>query len=177
MLQAPYLEPLVLEHSLDGGILTRRRELGLEDDAKRAVAHYLTLGVLHLLRLAGETILHLLANHLWDACQLVMPGLLWAVKPHTTHAEAAEAHGSARRHDMKPRVSPALRSCVTAGPAGVRRRDGRVLLRERAGWTLGYSGMLTLDRRLEGEACCRGVDVQWDDVISRGRTWQALQAM
>jgi hypothetical protein len=40
-----YLEPLVLQHALDGGILATGRQLGLEDDAERAIADDLALGV------------------------------------------------------------------------------------------------------------------------------------
>lgn len=57
-----YLEALVLQHALDGGILPRRRELGLEDDAEGAIADNLALGVLHLLGLAGQAVLDLLTD-------------------------------------------------------------------------------------------------------------------
>jgi hypothetical protein len=58
-----YLEPLVLQHALDGSIFTRWRELGLEDDSERAIAHNLALRVLQIPRLAGNAVLHLFANH------------------------------------------------------------------------------------------------------------------
>lgn len=61
---AAYLESLVLQHALDGRILAGRGQLGLKDDAEGAVSHYLALGVLHLFGLAGQAILHLLADHL-----------------------------------------------------------------------------------------------------------------
>ena len=57
-----YLESLVLQHSLDGCILSAWRELGLEDNAKRAVADDLALRVCKVLVLAGFTVLDFLAN-------------------------------------------------------------------------------------------------------------------
>ena len=57
-----YLEALVLEDSLDSRVFARRRQLGLKDNAKGPVAHYLTLGVSHLLRLPRQAILNLLVD-------------------------------------------------------------------------------------------------------------------
>lgn len=58
------LETFVLEDSLDCGVLTTRREFGLENNAKGAIANYLALRVLHLSSLACQSILDLFANHL-----------------------------------------------------------------------------------------------------------------
>lgn len=60
----PYLEPLVLQDSLDSSIFTTGRQFGLEHNPKGAIADNFTLGVLHVLRLASQPILHSLANHL-----------------------------------------------------------------------------------------------------------------
>ena len=57
-----YLEALVLQHALDGGVLSGGRQLGLEDDTERTVADDLALGVLHLLGLSGQAVLDLLTD-------------------------------------------------------------------------------------------------------------------
>jgi hypothetical protein len=57
-----YLKALVLQHALDGSILSGGRQFGLEDDAERAVADDLALGVLHLLSLSGQAVLDLLTD-------------------------------------------------------------------------------------------------------------------
>ncbi len=92
-----YFESLVLQNSLDGGIFAARRQLGLEDNTKRAIPDYLALGVLHVFGFARQSILHSLANNLcWhqsvslmDPCTqtsnrlppmrrlLKTPGLFW----------------------------------------------------------------------------------------------------
>lgn len=59
-----HLEALVLQHSFNGCILARGRQFCLENHAEAAIAHNLALSVLHLSRLAGQAILHLLANNL-----------------------------------------------------------------------------------------------------------------
>ena len=56
------LKALVLQHALDGSILSGRRQLGLEDDSERAVADDLALGVLHFLGLSGQAVLDLLTD-------------------------------------------------------------------------------------------------------------------
>jgi hypothetical protein len=61
------LEALVLENTLDGGIFAAGRQLGLENDTEGTVADNLALGVLHLFRLSGQTILDLFANYLCTA--------------------------------------------------------------------------------------------------------------
>ena len=57
-----HLEALVLEHALDGSILSGRRQLGLEDNTETTVADNLALSVLHFLGLSGEAVLDLLAD-------------------------------------------------------------------------------------------------------------------
>jgi hypothetical protein len=57
-----YLKPLVLQHALDSSVLSRGRQLGLEDDTERAVADDLALGVLHFFGLSGEAVLDLLTD-------------------------------------------------------------------------------------------------------------------
>ena len=61
---AAYLEPLVLQDPLDGGVLARRGQLGLEDDAEGPVSDHLALRVLEVPGLARDAVLDLLANHL-----------------------------------------------------------------------------------------------------------------
>lgn len=58
-----HLEALVLENSFDGGILTTRRQLGLEDDTKGAVANDLALRVGEVLVVAGQAVLDLFADN------------------------------------------------------------------------------------------------------------------
>ena len=59
-----HLEAFVLKDAFDGSIFAAGRQLGLEDNAKGAIAHDLTLGVLHITSLAGNAILDLLTDHL-----------------------------------------------------------------------------------------------------------------
>jgi len=61
-LELSVLEALVLQHALDGGILTRRRQFGLENDTEGAIADDLALGVLHLLGLPSKAVLDLLTD-------------------------------------------------------------------------------------------------------------------
>ena len=61
------LEALVLKHALDGGVFSTRRQLGLEDDAERAVAHDLALGVCQIFVLAGFAVLDLFADDFYWA--------------------------------------------------------------------------------------------------------------
>jgi hypothetical protein len=63
--QAAYLEALVLQHALDGRILAAGRQLGLEDDAKGAVADNLALRVGKVLVLASLAVLDLFADDFW----------------------------------------------------------------------------------------------------------------
>lgn len=56
------LESLVLENPLDGCILIRGREFCLKDDTERSVSHNLALRVLEIPRLAGDSVLNLLAD-------------------------------------------------------------------------------------------------------------------
>lgn len=64
-----YLEPFILEDSLDGGIFTTGRHLGLKHHAEGAIADNLTLGVGDLLGLAGQSILDLFTDDLLRAGQ------------------------------------------------------------------------------------------------------------
>lgn len=58
-----HLEALVLEHALDGGILTTGRQLGLEDYTKGAVADNLALRVCEVLVVARQAILDLFVDN------------------------------------------------------------------------------------------------------------------
>ena len=57
-LQLAVLKALVLEDALDGGILARADQLGLEDDAEGAIAHDLALCIREVPLLAGRTVVH-----------------------------------------------------------------------------------------------------------------------
>lgn len=76
-----YLESLVLQDTLDGCILTRRREFGLKDDTKTSIADDLALSVLHLFGFAGQAILHLLANHFGTCFVVSMSLYQWQLCP------------------------------------------------------------------------------------------------
>ncbi len=65
-LRSSDLEALVLEHTFDRSILAGGRQLRLKHNAEGAVADNLALRVLHVSCLAGNTILHFLAN---DFCE------------------------------------------------------------------------------------------------------------
>lgn len=60
-----YLEPLILKDSLDGSILTTGGHFGLKHHTEGTIANNLTLGVGDLFGFAGQSILDLLADHLW----------------------------------------------------------------------------------------------------------------
>lgn len=62
---ATHLEALVLQHTLDGRILAAGGQLGLEDDAKGAIADDFALRVREVLVVARHAVLHLLANDFW----------------------------------------------------------------------------------------------------------------
>lgn len=59
------LEPLILQHSLDGSILTTGRHLCLEHNAEGAISNDFALGILHFPGLAGQAILNLFT---YDFC-------------------------------------------------------------------------------------------------------------
>lgn len=63
------LEPLVLQHTLDGRIFARRRKLRLEDDTKGAIADDLALGILQISCLASDSILYLFADYFYTGYQ------------------------------------------------------------------------------------------------------------
>lgn len=65
MMIRAHLESLVLQDSLDGSIFTAWRQLGLEDDAKGAIANNLALSVGQISVLASHAVLYLFAYHLW----------------------------------------------------------------------------------------------------------------
>ena len=59
-----YLESLVLQDSLDGGVLPTGGHLGLEDHTERAIAYNLALGVGNFLGLAGQAVVDLFVDNL-----------------------------------------------------------------------------------------------------------------
>jgi hypothetical protein len=60
-----HLEALVLQHTLDGSILSAGRQLGLENDAEGAIADDFALRVGEVLVVARHAVLHLLADDFW----------------------------------------------------------------------------------------------------------------
>lgn len=60
----PYLEPFVLQDSLDGSVLAAGGHLGLKHDTERSIAHDLALSIRDLLVLACQAILDLFADDL-----------------------------------------------------------------------------------------------------------------
>jgi hypothetical protein len=60
----PYLEPLVLQDSLDGSVLAAGGHLGLKHDTERSIADDLALGIRDLLVLPCQAILNLFADDL-----------------------------------------------------------------------------------------------------------------
>lgn len=95
-----HLEPLVLQNPLDGRILIGRRQLGLEDNAERTVANNLALGILQLPGLAGDTVLNLLTDGLWNnrvlALQNDNPSC--SLRPRTSHPQGIERGWAILRH-------------------------------------------------------------------------------
>lgn len=62
-LEFTVLESLVLQDALDGSIFSRRRQLRLEDDTKRAVSNDFTLRVLQVPSFSSDAILNLFTDH------------------------------------------------------------------------------------------------------------------
>lgn len=60
-----YLESLVLQDSLDCGIFTTWRQLGLEDDTERAISNNLALSVGNIPGLTSRTVLNFFSNDLY----------------------------------------------------------------------------------------------------------------
>lgn len=87
-----YLEPLILEDSLDGSIFPARSHLGLKHDTEGAIAHDLALGVGDLLGFASQSILDLLPDDLWT--RSVVSRLKRRLIYLTTHAQSREQSGS-----------------------------------------------------------------------------------
>ena len=59
------LETFVLKNSFDRCIFTGGRQFGLKHHPERPIPNNLTLGILHLLRLTGQSVLHLLTYDFW----------------------------------------------------------------------------------------------------------------
>jgi hypothetical protein len=66
-----HLEALVLQDTLDGGIFTTRRQLRLEDYAKRAVADNLALRVCEVFVVASQAVLNLFADNFWAGVSMI----------------------------------------------------------------------------------------------------------
>ena len=64
-----YFKALILKYTFDGCIFAIGCEFCLEDYSERAIAHYLTLGVLHFSSLPSDAILDLLPYNLCMLCQ------------------------------------------------------------------------------------------------------------
>lgn len=60
-----HLEALVLQHTLDGGIFTTGRQLGLEDYTEGAVADNFALRVCEVFVVARQAVLDLFADYFW----------------------------------------------------------------------------------------------------------------
>lgn len=99
-----YLESLVLENTLDGSILSRWRQLGLENNAKGAVSDNLALSILQVPSLTGHSILDLLADHLCNCVSSGTSNQVQTFKPNggniilTSHPEAVESVWPMSRH-------------------------------------------------------------------------------
>jgi hypothetical protein len=98
------LEPLILQHSLDGSILTTGRHLCLEHNAEGAISNDFALGILHFLGLAGQAILNLFT---YDFCisKDGQPSQLFSgyheqqeLIKLTPHTQAREYSGPVLRH-------------------------------------------------------------------------------
>lgn len=59
-----YLEPLILKNTLDGSVLSRWRQLGLENHTEGTISDNFALGILQVSGLASHSILNLFTDHL-----------------------------------------------------------------------------------------------------------------
>lgn len=91
--ESPYLEPLVLKHSLDGGVFPAGRHLGLKDHTEGAIADNLTLSVGDLLGLAGQSILDFLTDDLCGGRELIALSSAATSRALTTHAQTRKQPG------------------------------------------------------------------------------------
>ena len=73
-----FLESLVQQDPLDGGVLTAGRELRLEDNTKGAIANNLALRILDFSGFSSQSILDLLANDFCRALSAHVLGIGWA---------------------------------------------------------------------------------------------------
>lgn len=89
-----HLEAFVLKDAFDGSIFASGRQLGLEDNAKGAIAHDLALGVLHITSLASNAVLDLLADHLCrPVSQSVSPSVIHSSQPPAPASPTGELSG------------------------------------------------------------------------------------
>jgi hypothetical protein len=110
------LEPLVLKNSFDCCIFSRRGKLGLEDYPKGTIADNLTLGVLHVSRLASLSILDFLAHNLCQEMSSFVSDAQSSAKL-TSHAQAVEHPRPILRHDgpRQPACYPLWRTFLSGG--------------------------------------------------------------
>jgi hypothetical protein len=146
-----HLESLVLQDALDGRVLARGRELGLEDDAEGAIAHDLALGILHVPSLSRHAILDLFADDLWarravsrEHDKREQHGGEWGAL--TSHPETGEGSRPILRHGgAKTRRLSREREAGAEGSSEGNRRRGE----GRGGQLLGAVGS-------EGDEGARG---------------------
>lgn len=93
ILSYAYLEPLVLQHTLDSSIFTRRRELSLENHSEGTISHDLALGVLHIASLPSHSILDLLTNDLYELTLADVAETQTLRSDLTSHPQAGESCG------------------------------------------------------------------------------------
>lgn len=117
LLPGPHLEAFVLKNAFDGSIFASGRQLGLEDNAKGAIAHDLALGVLHITSLASNTILDLLTDHL---CRPVSQSVSQSLEPAASSCESKPGALSSRGGRCREQSEGRVR-----GGRGNGRRRGR----------------------------------------------------
>ena len=118
--QRTYLEPLILEHSLDCRIFSRRRQLCLEYNAKGTISDDFALRVLHLFRLTRQSILHFLANDFCLSRSVSIEEGSAVGDVLTAHAQACEARSSLRHavFGRRTKIDGGLFGNATANTAG-----------------------------------------------------------
>lgn len=90
-----YLEPLILKNTFDGSILSRWRQLGLENHTKGTISDNFALGILQVSGLASHSILNLFTDNLCNCVSVEAKSIM------------TKSNGKDMKHDCKTNLPSA----------------------------------------------------------------------